>query len=77
MHVHHLNILKNSWEYEIEIVFVWDLFRCIKPNHIQTPGKFDTELARRQLLCNGLMEIAELRREGYPVRIRYEDIVKR
>lgn len=51
--------------------------RCIKPNHSLSPGKFDTELTRRQLLCNGLMEIAELRREGYPVRIRYEDFVKR
>lgn len=51
--------------------------RCIKPNHFLSSGKFDTELTRRQLLCNGLMEIAELRREGYPVRIRYEDFVKR
>ncbi|XP_062596974.1 uncharacterized protein LOC134258441 [Saccostrea cucullata] len=51
--------------------------RCIKPNHNHISGKFDTELTRRQLLCNGLMEIAELRREGYPVRVRYEDFVKR
>ena len=52
-------------------------FRCVKPNHHLSAGKFDSELIRRQLLCNGLMELAELRRDGYPVRIRFEDFVDR
>lgn len=51
--------------------------RCVKPNHHLSAGKFDSELIRRQLLCNGLMELAQLRRDGYPVRILFEDFVYR
>ncbi|KAL3866223.1 hypothetical protein ACJMK2_043545 [Sinanodonta woodiana] len=51
--------------------------RCIKPNNNLSSGKFDSELVRRQLLCNGLMELAELRRDGYPFRIRFEDFAQR
>ncbi|KAK3099019.1 hypothetical protein FSP39_025327 [Pinctada imbricata] len=51
--------------------------RCIKSNQHLAANKFDSELVRRQLLCNGLMEIAELRRDGYPIRIKYEDFVER
>ncbi|KAH3835621.1 hypothetical protein DPMN_108977, partial [Dreissena polymorpha] len=51
--------------------------RCVKPNHYLTADKFDSELVRRQLLCNGLMELAQLRRDGYPVRILFEDFMSR
>ncbi|XP_021346055.1 uncharacterized protein LOC110445656 [Mizuhopecten yessoensis] len=51
--------------------------RCIKPNNALISGKFDVELIRRQLLCNGLMEIAELRRDGYPTRIKYDDFLRK
>ncbi|KAL4227394.1 hypothetical protein ACF0H5_012837 [Mactra antiquata] len=51
--------------------------RCVKPNHHLSAEKFDSELIRRQLLCNGLMELAQLRRDGYPVRILFEDFVQR
>nr|AAY86556.1 chitin synthase [Atrina rigida] len=51
--------------------------RCVKPNLHLSSGKFDSDLVRRQLLCNGLMEIAELRRDGYPIRIKFEDFAAR
>ncbi|XP_048256022.1 uncharacterized protein LOC124134072 [Haliotis rufescens] len=51
--------------------------RCLKPNKNLSPAKFDITLVRRQLLCNGLMEIAQLRRDGYPIRVRYEDFAER
>ncbi|XP_060554144.1 uncharacterized protein LOC132715175 isoform X2 [Ruditapes philippinarum] len=51
--------------------------RCVKPNHHLSASKFDSELIRRQLSCNGLMELAQLRRDGYPVRIVFEDFVQR
>lgn len=51
--------------------------RCVKPNHHLKPEKFDSELVRRQLLCNGLMELAQLRRDGYPVRIAFDDFMQK
>ncbi|XP_052098286.1 uncharacterized protein LOC127733063 [Mytilus californianus] len=51
--------------------------RCIKPNKSIAADKFEAELVRRQMLCNGLMEIAELRRYGYPVRVKFEDFAAR
>lgn len=51
--------------------------RCVKPNHHLSARKFDSELIRRQLLCNGLMELAQLRRDGYPVRTLFADFVQR
>ncbi|XP_052794329.1 uncharacterized protein LOC128227643 isoform X3 [Mya arenaria] len=51
--------------------------RCVKPNAFLSAGKLDSELVRRQLLCNGLMELAQLRRNGFPVRIVFQDFVQR
>ncbi|ESO87529.1 hypothetical protein LOTGIDRAFT_127716 [Lottia gigantea] len=51
--------------------------RCVKPNTTLAPNQFDTELVRRQLRCNGLMEITQLRRDGFPIRIHYQDFSER
>ncbi|XP_064596957.1 uncharacterized protein LOC135463580 isoform X2 [Liolophura sinensis] len=51
--------------------------RCIKPNPTLTPGRFDDKLVLRQLQYNGLRSIAQLRRSGYPVRIKFEDFNSR
>ncbi|KAL5004693.1 hypothetical protein ScPMuIL_018149 [Solemya velum] len=51
--------------------------RCLRPNTNLSAMKFDSELVQRQMICNGVMEIAELRREGYPIRIKFKEFSER
>lgn len=51
--------------------------RCIKPNETKNPGVFDRSLCVRQLRYSGLMETANIRKTGYPIRYAFEDFVLR
>ncbi|XP_046354674.2 uncharacterized protein LOC124134078 [Haliotis rufescens] len=51
--------------------------RCIKPNLVLKPNKFDGGLVRDQLLSSGLLEVATVRKAGYPIRISYIDFAER
>lgn len=51
--------------------------RCIKPNDIQGPNSFDTELIRHQVKYLGLMENLRVRRAGFAYRRDYETFLKR
>ncbi|XP_046559999.1 uncharacterized protein LOC124269013 [Haliotis rubra] len=51
--------------------------RCIKPNLALKPNKFDSGLVRDQLQCSGLLEVATVRKAGYPIRIPYIDFAER
>ncbi|XP_041372213.1 uncharacterized protein LOC121385560 isoform X2 [Gigantopelta aegis] len=51
--------------------------RCVKPNENQTPDEFDDDKVLEQLTYNGISEVAQIRRLGYPVRFRYQDFFER
>lgn len=51
--------------------------RCIKPNQSLTAGHFDRDLVRVQLRHSGLVEVAMVRKYGYPIRIKFSDFVER
>ena len=51
--------------------------RCIKPNLDLHPGKFDSHLVRKQLLSSGLLEVTQVRKDGYPIRIKFAHFLKR
>jgi len=45
--------------------------RCIKPNAQQVSDKFESPLVVDQLRYSGVFEAVEIRRQGYPFRLRY------
>ena len=51
--------------------------RCLKPNHIKAPGKFDEKYINQQLLYTGMLETTKIRREGFAVRPLFEEFVNR
>ena len=51
--------------------------RCIRPNRRQEPRDFDVPLVMEQLRYNGLMELAKMRRIGFPVRIDLREFLER
>ncbi|XP_045568922.1 unconventional myosin-XV-like, partial [Salmo salar] len=51
--------------------------RCIKPNSQKEPGVFETELVTSQLRYSGILETIRIRREGYPVRLAFNDFLFR
>lgn len=51
--------------------------RCIKPNDIQGPNSFDTEIIRHQVKYLGLMENLRVRRAGFAYRRNYEAFLQR
>lgn len=51
--------------------------RCIRPNSTSVPKEFNALMVNDQLLRLGVYEAVRLRREGFPVRVPFEDIVDR
>jgi myosin-5 len=51
--------------------------RCVKPNDIQAPNRFDPVLALRQLKYAGLFEAIHIRKAGYAIRLPMEQFIHR
>ncbi|OWF54075.1 uncharacterized protein LOC110445657 [Mizuhopecten yessoensis] len=54
-----------------------NFIKCIKPNLALTSGEFDRRLVNDQLTSSGLLEVAKIRRDGYPVRMKIDIFRKR
>lgn len=63
---HHDHVLRVRWH-----------CRCIKPNESQVPDNLKDDLVADQLKCNGLLEIAKIRKYGYAIRLTPEEFLKR
>ena len=50
--------------------------RCIKPNTTKTPGAFSDDHVNKQLLYAGVIETTRIRRDGYSMRMTFEDFIK-
>ena len=51
--------------------------RCIKPNALQQPSRFDDALVLHQLKCCGILEVARIARAGYPTRYGHKEFAER
>ena len=51
--------------------------RCIKPNEIKSPSKFDDIRCQHQVLYLGLLENVRVRRAGFAFRAHYERFLQR
>lgn len=48
--------------------------RCVKPNAFMAPGAVTRNLVVKQLRYSGVLEVVRIRREGYPIRMAFEDL---
>ena len=51
--------------------------RCIKPNGVQAPTVFDSELVLAQLRYTGMVETIRIRALGYSLRMSFDDFYAR
>eukprot|EP00388_Colpodella_angusta_P014256 GDKJ01035651.1.p1 GENE.GDKJ01035651.1~~GDKJ01035651.1.p1 ORF type:complete len:1789 (-),score=419.22 GDKJ01035651.1:288-5219(-) len=51
--------------------------RCIKPNAYKQPFAFDAVDSFRQLECAGVLEAVKIRREGFAIRLQFQEFVTR
>lgn len=51
--------------------------RCIKPNSLKAPLKFDAPLINEQLRYSGVQAVVEIRQKGYPFRILHKKFFNR
>ncbi|GAB2284575.1 hypothetical protein Dimus_019029 [Dionaea muscipula] len=51
--------------------------RCIKPNSMQLPGKYEKDLVLQQLRCCGVLEVVRIARSGYPTRMTHQEFSQR
>ncbi len=51
--------------------------RCIKPNSVKKPGRFDKNYIYPQLQCGGVIEALRILKLGFPTRAFYADIFDR
>eukprot|EP00375_Theileria_parva_P003610 XP_766295.1 myosin [Theileria parva strain Muguga] len=45
--------------------------RCIKPNQLNLPNIFQKNTVNEQLKCGGMLQVVEVSRAGYPVRLTH------
>lgn len=50
--------------------------RCIKSNQLLHPQEMEKPSVLKQLVCSGVMAALEVRRAGFPTRIKYDEFVK-
>ncbi|KAK2821058.1 hypothetical protein Q5P01_024017 [Channa striata] len=51
--------------------------RCLKPNYVKIPGVFDLDFMSAQLRHAGVLETIQIRKEGFPVQVKYSYFVER
>ena len=51
--------------------------RCVKPHPAKKPKMFDGNTTLNQLRSSGVLGTVQIRKAGYPIRIKIEDFVKR
>lgn len=50
--------------------------KCIKPNILRKPApEFDYSLVMKQLKYSGVLEVIRIRREGYPIRMSFQEFL--
>jgi len=50
---------------------------CLKPNRSKLAQLFDVAYVQEQVLSMNLLEIAQIRKTGYPIKMRYGEFVRR
>eukprot|EP00061_Rhincodon_typus_P018635 g47875.t1 len=50
--------------------------RCIKPNNKKESELFEVDVVSLQLRYSGVLETIRIRKEGYPVRITFDNFIK-
>jgi myosin heavy subunit len=50
--------------------------RCIKPNPDKMPKKYAADMVRKQLKYTGMLQTIEMRREGYPDRKPFRELLE-
>ncbi|KAD5317633.1 hypothetical protein E3N88_17579 [Mikania micrantha] len=51
--------------------------RCVKPNSVNRPQKFENQSVLHQLRCGGVLEAVRISLAGYPTRKTYHEFVDR
>ncbi|KAK3021310.1 hypothetical protein RJ639_046881, partial [Escallonia herrerae] len=51
--------------------------RCVKPNSLNRPHKFENQSILHQLRCGGVLEAVRISLAGYPTRKTYDEFVDR
>ncbi|KAK1794094.1 hypothetical protein P4O66_011000 [Electrophorus voltai] len=51
--------------------------RCFKPNYVKLPGIFDVDYITTQLRHVGFLQIIQIKKEGFPVRIPFKNFTER
>ncbi|XP_067859862.1 unconventional myosin-XV [Heptranchias perlo] len=51
--------------------------RCIKPNNKKEAELFEVDVVSSQLRYSGILETIRIRKDGYPVRITFDNFIKR
>ncbi|XP_041375426.1 chitin synthase chs-2-like [Gigantopelta aegis] len=51
--------------------------RCVRPNADKRAGRFSTDLVMNQLRYTGVLQIAQIRRDGFAIRLPFSDFVTR
>ncbi|KAK3529081.1 hypothetical protein QTP70_016512 [Hemibagrus guttatus] len=64
-HHHYTLVCKNTF------------IRCFKPNYVKLPGIFDVEYITTQMKHGGILEIIQIRKQGFPIRISFKDFMEK
>ena len=49
------------------------LVQCIKPNSSQRPGVIEKDVVLTQLMCSGIMDAFQIRKNGFPLRFSHKE----